>query len=726
MSPAVAVSPIRKEQISQRASGQWLKSGFVRQLVFVGAAIISVAYQGFEFGVNNNALQVPILQISGNPALYPGDPFIATLHNYFSIVWGILAAMHLRIDWAPVFLFLQIVSRYLMAVAFDALLADYLSDARARMAGAALLCNCAALFTFSPIGRHTMLIDYFEHTSLANALILFSCAMWLRRRYGIASVLLGLTFDVNAFVGAWGIAAFVLASLWRRDSRFKARVARLLRNLPVFLACAAPGITWLCVAMKRNAAAHAAPFDYRQFLRGFASAHFFINVASAGQIVAFAMIVASGAIAIAILGRNGADLARLGGAFIAVFVAGTFLPLFTKSPTLLNLHALRVDGIVQFLACAALVAACFRTSPPFGDPPVHSRVAVVAGLLIGSWPLILISSAALFTFDGPETKFPRRRLVGLLLILSAMAALIFPHHALELASGSPVFQQSNAIVTIGAVLALVILAMTNSQALAAPFAALAGCAGAGQFHLGALVACLTLLPALVEIRYVNRVRLAGSVLAVLAMLAQLARLLKMKPDTTNEILLAAGAFALVWPIAVALRKRHDGLLARTKPVSGSAFAFAAAALVLGVPVVAIQHAAAGELTRIRPRSDDPWRNVQEWAKHNTAPGTVFLVPLHDAAGFEVFSERSAWVDLKRASAIMWSPPYYWTWKQRWQEQTDATDAHAFGTAHGVCYAVTLRDDPARTLPHVKWPDPSLHRVYQNNLYDVLSLCDSVK
>ena len=41
---------------------------------------------------------------------------------------------------------------------------------------------------------------------------------------------------------------------------------------------------------------------------------------------------------------------------------------------------------------------------------------------------------------------------------------------------------------------------------------------------------------------------------------------------------------------------------------------------------------------------------------HTPRGTVFLVPLRGEEGFEVFSERSAWVDRKRFDAVAWSLP----------------------------------------------------------------------
>ena len=696
---------------------QFIKS-WGKHSAFLAAAVISVAYQGFRYGIENNALQVPILQVSGNPSLFVGNPFVATLHDYFSGVWGILAAMHLRIDWAPVFLALQIVSRYLSIVAFYFLLPEKVSRVRNRVLGAILLGNAAALFGVSPIGRHTMLVEYFEHTGLANGVLLLACAAWIRERRGWAWGLLGVTFDMNAFVGAWGVAAFSLASFARFER--KASVRKAVRGLAdswPFLVCAAPGIFWIVKTMARNASAHTPAFDYRAFLQWYIPVHFFIGSTTPDRATTFALMLIGGVLALATLYPAGVELGVLSGAFVGVFLAGTILPYVSSSPMLLNLHVLRVDGIVEFLAAVAIVAACLREGKQGASPGISlsARMAALGGLLIGSWPVTAVAVAVLYATNAEPANARRRVLCALLPIILAAGMMMFSRPVLALTS--------DRLVTNGVVLALAILASLSGEAPSGNFAALVAAVATIQFRLGALL-CATLLPHLVQDSRARRVQLGGDLIAFLAVLAQIFRLAGSSLGTrANEALLVLGALALGAQIARAWWDGHGADAKKFGKVPVPTAALVAATMICGIPVLAVRHVAAGEFTVIRPRRDDPWRDVQEWAKQHTPPETVFLVPLRGPIGFEIFSERSAWVDVKRAAGVMWSPSYYWVWKTRYQEQSDATDARVLARASSVCYAVIMRDNPVRTLPGVKWPDSSLEVVYANARYEVLSLCD---
>lgn len=59
-----------------------------------------------------------------------------------------------------------------------------------------------------------------------------------------------------------------------------------------------------------------------------------------------------------------------------------------------------------------------------------------------------------------------------------------------------------------------------------------------------------------------------------------------------------------------------------------------------------------------------WSEVGKWAAKKTEIGSVFLVAGEASPDFELLSGRSVWVDWKRGAAVMWSPSYYKTWKER--------------------------------------------------------------
>lgn len=696
---------------------RWLRRFWPWHVMFLAAAVVSVLYEGFYYGVGNNAFQVPLLQSAADPSLYAGDPFVGTFADYVSVFWKSLAALHLHVQWAPVFLVFQILVRYLTIAAFDKILSFFVRNRAFSSAGAMLLSVAQALFYNSPFAADTLLANFFEHTQLANALLLFALAAWMRRRMLLAAVLLGLAANVNAFVSAWGVLALLLAILLRGDIKEPGILRETGLAAAAYLAFAAPELILVAAATMRDAGVHATSFDYRAFLLTSFPFHFSVHYPDLSRKTLFVLAVASGCVAIAARWPRSRELAFLGLGFLAVFVAGiiVFLPYLPANPILLSLELPRAEGILHFLAAFAVISACFTIDSKqksFGVS-LASGAAAIAGLLQGDWLLVFLAISSCYAAEVLNSASARKRTMT----TAAISIVVIAAAAVVVLRVKPISADTDHPAK-GFMAPLVFLAFLLPGAGAGEFSLLAGAQWALQPWLKAAV-CLALLPHLVPGSRLRWWRMAGDSMACIATCVAL----RGEPYADSRFMFGACAGALIWSGWRSVSNRGDGSRARSAAFLRFAWASAAVIPVTLILLAAARHASAGALTDIPVRREDPWRDVQEWAKQNTPPRTVFLVPM-SSEGFEVFSERSAWIDTKRVAGVTWSPAYYWIYIARKQQQVETMDAHAFAAAHNVCYAVILRNNPALTLPAAHWPDAAVRVDYENSQYAVLDLCHS--
>ena len=106
-----------------------------------------------------------------------------------------------------------------------------------------------------------------------------------------------------------------------------------------------------------------------------------------------------------------------------------------------------------------------------------------------------------------------------------------------------------------------------------------------------------------------------------------------------------------------------------------------------------------------------WRTLAIWARANTNPEDLFLLPTWNFLGhantkagtaeddailysgvFESVSHRSVWIDFRDGAAVMWSPSYYSEWNRRVAEVNSlgsfATQA-SYARTNGIGYIVDI-------------------------------------
>ena len=676
--------------------------------VTLGAAVVSIAFQGFEFPFGNNVFHVPIALDFAGSTQGPHDAFHQSLGDYFSLFW-------LGVGWvvAPSNIFEVLLALHtLTRAAILALLwrlADEIRGTPSKLHG--LVCVLAlspAMLGHSPVGRSELLLGYFSHSEVALALVLGSWLLGLRRRLLWASVVAGLAFNVNAFYGAWAAGAIaVLFWLTARGPSRSAWSKRLAKLVAGWSLAVAPTAAWIVASL---AGGSGVDFDYRAYLRDYYPNHFFIDVAVGRDLIVVAI---AGIVAAAIVHQL-RDATSLGDAtslpgsllmYLAGLLAlGAALPYLTDARLLLNLQLLRVDALIILLA-ATLVVAQLTREPSAG---AFGFVALL-GLVVGHW--LVVAAAVCFQHARPrstQTSTARSWLAaGVLAALAGAVVLV------GTAPGPGPTPRAATLATIGAI----------------------GVLGAGTGLRAAKASALAVLLVAVVL---GDAAVAAAVLAVSAIVVVTPRLSPARGDhparsgTRSDgsggvwfavallVIAAAGIAraAQIWPVGLYLVA--VATMAWSAPIHRRRDLFQsprrAAVVVAAVALIPVGPALASRLERGSLSNAGPdaaaWRELQRWAQRHTPRDSVFMVP-PNRSGFSLTSRRSVWVDWKSGAAVMWRPDYFHTWAPRLAEQrqldTPAQRAD-YCRRQGIDYVVVETDETR---------DPSDTMVFRNTHFAVI-------
>lgn len=341
------------------------------------ATVVSVAVQGFAYGVSNNVFHIPLILHDYAQPGFANDAYAQTLPRYVSPIFPALSVIATRDNLPTLFLLVHAIGRWATLWAMLRILALLGTSGPRLVFAIAVLVVAPGLMGITELGRQELLPGYFTHTALAQAALLWSIVHILKARFVAACMLAAVAFDINAFVGVWAAGPLLAALLVSRPSRRTAATGLLTGA-----AIAAPVAIWIATV----AASDRTTFDYVAFLRAYYPNHFFIDAASRSSILQLAAALASGVVAARLTGAR--LLLWAGTGLGAVFVAGVAVGAAATSPLLLNLHLLRVDGpLILLSACAALAVAVQAA----GRDPFRTACAIViaGALLVALWPAVL-------------------------------------------------------------------------------------------------------------------------------------------------------------------------------------------------------------------------------------------------------------------------------------------------------------------------------------------------
>jgi hypothetical protein len=422
---------------------------------------------GYDYGVDPNLAQVlPFVNKLMHPALYPGDPFIASFSSFPSLYPHAAALLGRLAPLGPAHFAAYLTARFLFLLVVFAL-AETLTASRRTAFFAMFLAAVSVQTTLlTPLGEDPLLKTAFFQSTLAGLAGAFALLLFLRKKYLPAFTALGAMLFAN------GLLAIFLAVLFAAALPGAPDASAMRRGWAALGAIALAWLAWLLLLLPNHFGGPGP--EYAAILKLWYPGHYFPTAWSADKWLRIACFVPlnlffiySGTELSAEKRTMRAFLYAFGAMWAAAALFGTVLPL----PRLVTLQLFRSDaffcllGIIfaaDFLrwlysgveaggwALGALLALAFMDPstavyPLFAlalaaarrnGPAWAFRAAAAAGALFCGWHLfqaagppdkkyiVLLTMFTLAALAGREYKTTVSPRAGALL---ALAAVIIPY-----------------------------------------------------------------------------------------------------------------------------------------------------------------------------------------------------------------------------------------------------------------------------------------------------------
>jgi len=213
-----------------------MRSALLRHLLFLVAALFAVVLIGYHFGTFDQSVHIPYLKKSVDPSLYPGDKFLDLRFVHYSFFWFIFQPFYRLGILEPVMFAVHLLATYLTFWMLWELSITLFDNPLA-----ALITVMA--FVFPHVGLPGFLAIEFSllNRTFVFPFLLAAFVLYLRRRYLLTFLLLGLMYNLHAISVGFVAAMLLLDALLRwREIGWR----KLLPALTLFLLGASPVLVW--------------------------------------------------------------------------------------------------------------------------------------------------------------------------------------------------------------------------------------------------------------------------------------------------------------------------------------------------------------------------------------------------------------------------------------------------------------------------------------------------
>ena len=401
-------------------------------VVTIAGSMVSMAITGFLFGTNNNVFHLPITAKLYDEPQFAQDAFIQSLRYYSSGLWLALQRVPPWVDTTYLFFAVACLSRFIYFAGFVA--CATLLGVRGRKERAlftALICSAILLRACSYAGGDNLFSNYCTHSDIANGLFLVALYFVVQGRIAIAIALAGLIFSINLFKGVWVASVFavvILAQLLGGTLSWRQGIVRGVIGVCGASIFAAPV---LAVILSKPELGKPLTFDYIAYLNEYFPHHFLFNSNPLREKIALLFLAATGGSALLVVGKSARLMVVALAAICTIYLFGAIVPKLSQSPLTINLHLLRISGLIQMLS---ILAVSSLATLWFFDPERAKNIlapVMIAGISTPFFISVAIVSTfviAAYALADKELKIFKRfvlsRIPDAALALRAAAVLL--------------------------------------------------------------------------------------------------------------------------------------------------------------------------------------------------------------------------------------------------------------------------------------------------------------
>ncbi len=212
------------------------RSALRRHLLFLAAALFTIAVVGYHFGTFDQSIHIPFLKKYADSSLFPGDAFLELRHQHYSFFWFLFLPFY-RLGVLEVAMFaVHFFITYLTYWALWALSETLFHNPLSSLLGLAAFVIPHLGFAGFPVFEFSLL-----NRTFVLPFLLWAIGLFLRRRYLFAFALLGLMYNLHVISVNFALAMVLFASL--RDLR-AVGWRNLLLGMFLFVIAALPVLVW--------------------------------------------------------------------------------------------------------------------------------------------------------------------------------------------------------------------------------------------------------------------------------------------------------------------------------------------------------------------------------------------------------------------------------------------------------------------------------------------------